>query len=151
MDDNTNYTTGPEDNLLGITDYNQINELEAKGIGLAEMLLFEMNTELIISVDTILSLHRRVFESLYDWVGKWRMILVNVGKLELPLPHQIPNLMYQFLDNLNFKISIAKTLDDHIDCLTYAHYEFVKIHPFNNGNGRFRQDTYEYGSFKVWI
>jgi len=136
MDDNTNYTTGPEDNLLGITDYNQINELEAKGIGLAEMLLFEMNTELIISVDTILSLHRRVFEGLYDWAGKWRTIQVNVGNLELPLPFQVPNLMYQFLDNLNFKISIAKSLEDHIDCLAYTHYEFVKIHPFNNGNGR---------------
>lgn len=44
--------------------------------------------------------------------------------------------MYQFLDNLNFKLSIAKTADDHIDCLIYAHYEFIRIHPFNNGNGR---------------
>ena len=44
--------------------------------------------------------------------------------------------MYQFVDNLNFKISIAKTKEEHIDCLLYAHYEFIRIHPFNNGNGR---------------
>ncbi len=44
--------------------------------------------------------------------------------------------MYQFIDNLNFKISIAKTKEEHIDCLLYAHYEFIRIHPFNNGNGR---------------
>lgn len=31
---------------------------------------------------------------------------------------------------------IAETYDDHIDCLIYAHYEFIRIHPFNNGNGR---------------
>jgi cell filamentation protein len=44
--------------------------------------------------------------------------------------------MYQFIDNLNFKISNAEILQDHIDCLTFAHYEFIRIHPFNNGNGR---------------
>jgi len=44
--------------------------------------------------------------------------------------------MYQFIDNLNFKIRNATTQQDHIDCLTYAHYEFIRIHPFNNGNGR---------------
>ena len=45
-------------------------------------------------------------------------------------------LLYQFTDNLNFKISIAKTKEEHIDCLLYSHYEFIRIHPFNNGNGR---------------
>jgi cell filamentation protein len=44
--------------------------------------------------------------------------------------------MYQFIDNLNFKIRNAENLQDHIDCLTFAHYEFIRIHPFNNGNGR---------------
>jgi cell filamentation protein len=44
--------------------------------------------------------------------------------------------MYQFVENLNFKISIAHTRDEHIECLLYAHYEFIRIHPFNNGNGR---------------
>ena len=44
--------------------------------------------------------------------------------------------MYQFIDNLNFKIRNALTKQDHVDCLTFAHYEFVRIHPFNNGNGR---------------
>lgn len=44
--------------------------------------------------------------------------------------------MYQFLDNLNYKISKVITIDDHVDCLMYAHYEFIRIHPFVNGNGR---------------
>lgn len=45
-------------------------------------------------------------------------------------------LMYQFIDNLNFKISVSKTRPEHIDCLILSHYEYVKIYPFNNGNGR---------------
>ena len=44
--------------------------------------------------------------------------------------------MYQFIDNLNFKLSNATTSQDYLDCMTFAHYEFVRIHPFNNGNGR---------------
>lgn len=44
--------------------------------------------------------------------------------------------MYQFTDNLNFKISISKTQEEVVDALIYTHYEFVRIHPFNNGNGR---------------
>lgn len=45
-------------------------------------------------------------------------------------------MFYQFIDNLNFKLSLAKTEEDHIDILVFGHYEFVKIHPFHNGNGR---------------
>jgi cell filamentation protein len=44
--------------------------------------------------------------------------------------------MYQYLDNLNYKISISTNKQEHIDTLVYCHYEFIKIHPFNNGNGR---------------
>jgi cell filamentation protein len=40
------------------------------------------------------------------------------------------------IDNLNYKIQQATSVSDHLDCLTYAHYEFIRIHPFNNGNGR---------------
>ena len=44
--------------------------------------------------------------------------------------------MYQFVDNINFKILVSETREEHIDCLLYTHYEFIRIHPFNNGNGR---------------
>jgi hypothetical protein len=55
-----------------------------------------------------------------------------VGSFEPPAPNLVLQLMYQFLDNLNFKIDDAKSWHDHLECLTYAHYEFVRIHPFNN-------------------
>lgn len=136
MQDNTSWTPSPEENLLNLTDKNAINEQEAKGIALAALYLFGLDIETPISTTLLLNIHRTAFGHLYDWAGKWRNSNIIVGQLEPPQPHQIIQLMYQFVDNLNFKISIAKTKEEHIECLLYAHYEFVRIHPFNNGNGR---------------
>jgi len=136
MQDNTSWTPPAEDNLLNLTDKNLINEQEAKGIVLAELHVLDLDIDEPVSSTFILELHKIAFGHLYDWAGKWRTKNVLVGQLEPPQPYQIVQLMYQFVDNLNFKISIAETKEEHIDCLLYAHYEFIGIHPFNNGNGR---------------
>lgn len=136
MHDNTNWTPSPEDNLLHLTDQDAINEQEAKGIALAELYVLALDIELPFSTKLILDIHRVGFSHLYDWAGKWRTTNIVVGQLEPPGPHQVIQLLYQFVDNLNFKITVANSREDHIDCLLYAHYEFIRIHPFNNGNGR---------------
>lgn len=136
MDDNTNGTPYPDDNLLGLTDSDQINESEAEGITRAELFVFELDSNEPISTWLILTIHTLAFGHLYDWAGKWRTTQVIVGQLEPPQPNQVLQLMYQFVDNLNFKLSRAITEHDHLDCLAFAHYEFIRIHPFNNGNGR---------------
>jgi len=136
MNDNTSWTPFPDDNLFGLTDKNLLNEYEAKGITKAELYVFGLDTEVEISTTLMLDIHKTAFEELYDWAGKWRNVNVTVGQLTPPEPVQIIHLMYQFIDNLNEKISVSKTQDEIIETLIYAHYEFVKIHPFNNGNGR---------------
>jgi cell filamentation protein len=137
MEDNgTNWTPFPDDNLLGITDKDIINEYEAGGLAAAELYVFGLDFDDEISTILVLKIHEIAFGKLYDWAGKWRTSQVVVGQLIPPAPNQILQLMYQFIDNLNFKISMANTLQLHIDCLVYSHYEFIKIHPFNNGNGR---------------
>lgn len=136
MDNNTNWTPYPDDNLLGLTNSDQINESEAEGIARAEILMFQLDSEEPMSTWLIVAIHKLAFEHLYDWAGRWRTTQVTVGRLEPPQPNQVLQLMYQFVDNLNFKLSKAVTRIDHLDCLTFAHYEFVRIHPFNNGNGR---------------
>jgi cell filamentation protein len=136
MDDNTNWTPSPDDNKLDLTDKTLINEYEAKGIAAAELFVFELDSETEISTQLLLEIHRIAFSELYDWAGTWRTTTVTVGQLTPPEPSKVLQLMYQFIHNLNFKIRNAETLQDHIGCLTFAHYEFISIHPFNNGNGR---------------
>lgn len=136
MQDNTSWTPSEEENLLNLTDKNLINEQEAKGIALAELSVLKLDTDTPISTSLILDIHRTAFGHLYDWAGRWRTTNIVVGQLEPPQPYQLIHLMYQFVDNLNFKLSVAQTKEEHIDCLWYAHYEFIRIHPFNNGNGR---------------
>lgn len=136
MDDNTNWTPSPDDNKLDLTDKNLINEYEAKGIATAELFVFELDSETEISTQLLLEIHRIAFSELYDWAGSWRTTTVTVGQLTPPEPANVLQLMYQFVDNLNYKINNASSQQNHIDCLIYAHYEFIRIHPFNNGNGR---------------
>jgi len=136
MEDSTSWTPSPEDNKLGLTDKNLINEYEAKGIAAAELFVFGLESDLPVSAQLLLEIHRISFEALYDWAGKWRTTQVMVGGLTPPEPTQILQLMYQFIDNLNFKIVNAASPEEHLECLTFAHYEFVRIHPFINGNGR---------------
>ena len=136
MQDNTSWTPSGEDNLLNLSNKNLINEQEAKGIALAELYVLKLKIDTPISSSLLLDIHRTAFGHLYDWAGKWRTTNIVVGQLEPPQPYQLIQFMYQFIDNLNFKLSIAETKEEHIDCLLYTHYEFIRIHPFNNGNGR---------------
>ena len=115
MDDNTSWTPSPDDNRLGLIDKNLINEFEAKGIAAAEIFVFELDIETEISTQLLLEIHRIAFSELYDWAGTWRTTTVMVGQLTPPEPSKVLQLMYQFIDNLNFKIRNAENLQDHID------------------------------------
>jgi hypothetical protein len=66
MDDNTNSTPSPDDNKLDLTDKNLINEYEAKGIAAAELFVFELDSEIEISTQLLLEIHRIAFSELYE-------------------------------------------------------------------------------------
>ena len=136
MDDNTSWTPSPDENKLGLTDKNLINEHEARGIAAAELFVFGLDSDTPFSTQLLLEIHSVAFSNLYDWAGKWRTTQFVVGQLTPPDPTQVLQLMYQFIDNLNFKINNSTAAQEHLECLTFAHYEFIRVHPFNNGNGR---------------
>lgn len=86
MEDTTSGTPPTEDNKLGLTDKNRINECEAKGIAAAELFVFGLDSNTLFSTQLLLEIHRIAFGELYDWAGKWRATQVAVGNLTPPEP-----------------------------------------------------------------
>jgi cell filamentation protein len=58
------------------------------------------------------------------------------GNLESPLYQQLPNLMAEFSEQLQFLLSDINNEEKLTYALAYAHHKIVQIHPFHNGNGR---------------
>ena len=91
----------------------------------------------------ILSLHRDITKETLEnpeWEGKYRKIQVYVGNritgeiiFTPPPPENVPSLMRDFIKWLNsegtFKLHPVLVAG-------ISHYEFVRIHPFMDGNGR---------------
>ncbi|TAE21603.1 MAG: hypothetical protein EAZ91_25120 [Cytophagales bacterium] len=89
MTNDTEWTPYPDDNLLGITDKDEINALEAKGLAEAELFVFGLDTDELLTTNLILTIHKIAFGGLYDWAGQWRIVDVRVGQLEPPPPNQV--------------------------------------------------------------
>jgi cell filamentation protein len=134
------YTDAPEDNLLGLTDKDALNEQEALGVARVERYLLEdFDYPVDLTVGLVQELHRRAFGQLYDWAGHWRTQVPNVGAYLPPPASRVPQLLYEFVDELRHRLGLlgpAPTAEDVAGLLAYAHHRLVAIHPFVNGNGR---------------
>ncbi|NNM95639.1 MAG: hypothetical protein HKL88_09310, partial [Bacteroidia bacterium] len=93
------------ENLLGLITPEQINEAEAKGVIEGEKYIINLDENVKISASIVLQINKISFGNLYPWAGKWRDKSVQVGAFLPPEPGQIPNLIYQFTDELNYKIA----------------------------------------------
>ena len=134
------YTDSPEDNLLDINDKQQLNEQEALGVARVERyLLEELEYPVEVSVALVQELHRRAFGQLYEWAGRWRRTLPNVGAYLPPAAERVPQLPYEFIDELRHRqrqLALMPTTEEVAHLLAYAHHRLVAIHAFTNGNGR---------------
>jgi cell filamentation protein len=134
------YTDAPEDNLLGLTSKDALNEQEALGIARVERhLLEEFEYPVDVTVGLLQDLHRRAFGHLYDWAGRWRTQVPNVGAYLPPPAPRVPQLLYEFIDELRHRqdlVGPTPTAEEVAGLLAYVHHRLVAIHPFVNGNGR---------------
>ena len=86
-----------------------------------------------LSINLIKKWHLDIFkESKSDIAGIYRDYLVKVGNYLCPDWQDIPQLMKDFIKWYNKE---KKKLHP-VELAAKAHYRFVKIHPFGDGNGR---------------
>jgi cell filamentation protein len=134
------YTDAPEDNLLGLTSKEALNEQEALGVATVERyLLEEVDYPVEFSVALVQELHWRAFSHLYDWAGQWRRTVPNVGAYLPPAAARVPQLLYEWADEVRHRqqqLPVEPAATQVAELLAYAHHRLVAIHPFTNGNGR---------------
>jgi len=95
----------------------------------------------IIGADSLLSIHRQLFQDIYTWAGKKRKVEISkAGKQFFPTTH-FDN-AFRFIDTLisdykkiseRDKLQIAEKLAEILDNINY-------LHPFREGNGRTQRE-----------
>ena len=107
-----------------------INHVEA--LGYVNSLAQHQKSE--IKESDILDLHRFILTKIDDTnAGRYRSVPVRISgsTVIMPNPAKVPELMTQFMSWLHTDSS-----EHPVTTAALAHYKFVSIHPFVDGNGR---------------
>jgi Fic-DOC domain mobile mystery protein B len=127
----TPLTPAERDDLIPtyITVRGELNELEQKNIATADRWAFSRRH--VVTRDRFLkSLHRRMFDRVWRWAGKYRTTERNLGVK----PFEIEPALRQALDDARYWIEHKSFPADEI--AVRFHHRLVSVHPFPNGNGR---------------
>ncbi len=133
-DDNSTPLTEEEKQGLipsWITQRSELNDAESRGIFDAEKWLMTTKQKDILSEKFIKLLHKKMFESVWRWAGKFRTKEVNIGNIA---PYAISVELQKLLDDVKYWIE-HETFPP-IEIAARFHHRLVFIHQFPNGNGR---------------
>ena len=129
-------------NKFGITEYDELNEVEAV-IGKTKLLSLDDINVTYFNEDLIRDIHNYIFKDIFDWAGNYRS--VPIFKEELVLPrYSVP-----YSEPKNISKDLKRTINDinKIDWSTLKGEDLTdlfarkmaivwKVHPFRDGNTR---------------
>lgn len=132
----TDPKTGVLRNLADIKDSEDLLFFESVAVTKRIQELFEKPIK-IKGTDSLLMIHRHLFQDVYAWAGKRRKVEISkAGKQFFPTSHF--DHAFRFIDTLiseyrrisnNDLMEIAEKLAQILDTVNY-------LHPFREGNGR---------------
>ncbi len=136
----TDPKTGILRNLADISDPDVLLFFESGAVAKRIQELYEKPIK-IKGADSLLSIHRHLFQDVYSWAGKKRKVEISKeGKQFFPTTHF--NNAFRFIDSLILdykniskgdKLKIAEKLAEILDNVNY-------LHPFREGNGRTQRE-----------
>jgi cell filamentation protein len=136
----TDPKTGTLRNLADITEPDVLLFFESGAVAKRIQELYEKPIK-IKGADSLLSIHRHLFQDVYSWAGEKRKVEISkAGKQFFPTTH-FDN-AFRFIDTLisdyknisnENKLQIAEKLAEILDNVNY-------LHPFREGNGRTQRE-----------
>jgi Fic-DOC domain mobile mystery protein B len=112
-----------------ITLRHELNEAEQINIGAAVRWAAVRKRE-VLDRDFLCNLHRKMFEDVWRWAGRYRTTARNIG-VEA---YRISMDVQQTVDDVTYMVVNSTYQPDEI-AVRFSH-RLVSIHPFSNGNGR---------------
>lgn len=86
----------------------------------------------------IKEIHALTMENLLPNAGSFKTIqnLIVGADFETTKPYLVPTRIYELCDNLDHQLQNAKSDDEKLKIILKTHFDFERIHPFSDGNGR---------------
>lgn len=126
-------------NKLDITDSELIHEIEYNLLTQAyEEFSSKLNEQTIFNESYFINLHKKTFESLYDFAGIYRNVNMSKGESQFCLASYLQNESTRIFDELK-KDNYLSSIDDKSmfsKKLAYYQGELIALHPFYELNGR---------------
>ncbi|WP_255292407.1 Fic family protein [Bacillus cereus] len=91
-----------------------------------------------LTVGKVKDVHERLTDRLQYDKGQFKTSTNRIlgADFQTTPPAQVSHAMQQWVDNLNFRLENAKTVDEKLYAIAEQHIQFERIHPFSDGNGR---------------
>lgn len=126
-------------NRLGITQADEIAEAELILLAqLYEAVLIDALPERALTVDDLVTWHRRWLGNLYEFAGALRTVNVSKGGFLFANAALVAKLLQDFERDCLQRFTPCHGLDDAAlaQAIATCHVELILIHPFREGNGR---------------
>ena len=101
-------------------------------------LLIEADKQTPINESLILDFHKDLTQNVVYNAGHFNESTNYIGGADFQTasPEQVPFLIRQWCDNLNYQLENSKNEREYLQALLSSHVQFEQYHPFSDGNGR---------------
>ena len=103
-----------------------------------EYVIYQLENNESLSLNIVRGIHTQLMDHLNFDRGMWKTHdnAIVGADFNTASAHDVPYLMKQWIDNLNYMLHQSKTDEEKIKHILEMHIDFERIHPFSDGNGR---------------
>lgn len=103
-----------------------------------EYVIDQLENNESLSLNIVRGIHTQLMDHLNFDRGMWKTHdnAIVGADFNTASAHDVPYLMKQWIDNLNYRLYQSKTDEEKIKHILEMHIDFERIHPFSDGNGR---------------